>query len=559
MSESNWKGTEVAPSGTHHQRRGEPIYSARFNQVLNFHDPGRAPVLDESGAYHITVDGRAAYEKRYLRTFGFYEGLAAVTSDAGWFHVTPQGDATYQERYAWCGNFQGGRCTVRMPDGAYLHLMLGGRPAYRDRWSYAGDFRDGVAVVQASDGLHSHIDENGELLHKRWFVDLDVFHKGFARARDERGWTHVDLDGKPRYESRFAAVEPFYNGQARVERPDGGLEVINEHGGVVRELRPARRSEFAALSGDMVGFWKTQTISAAVSLGVIEALPGQVADVADKCGLDRLLAGRLLRALGEMFLVTCHEKAWALTERGNCLRRGHPWTLADAALEYGGPMKDLWTSLTRALQSTGDWRPPYIFRQVAFDPPRVPGHHRMLQSYARHDYQSVPAALELNGDEVVIDAGGGLGVLAQRIIDHYPGTHVVLLDRPEVVDQITVPSRMEDRLAIRAENIFCDWATKGDAVVLARVVHDWDDSKAQKILQRARGALQPGGKIFLVEMLLSEEGFAGGLCDLHLLMATGGQERTVGMYRDLLEASGFDFKEVRTLPALPSVIVGVAR
>lgn len=29
---------------------------------------------------------------------------------------------------------------------------------------------------------------------------------------------------------RFASVEPFYNGQARVERLDGGLEAIDEKG-----------------------------------------------------------------------------------------------------------------------------------------------------------------------------------------------------------------------------------------------------------------------------------------------------------------------------------------
>jgi hypothetical protein len=68
-------------------------------------------------------------------------------------------------------------------------------------------------------------------------------------------------------------VEPFYNGQARVERFDGALEVIDESGEPVLQLRPPRRSELAALSADLVGFWRTQTIAAAVRLGVVEALP----------------------------------------------------------------------------------------------------------------------------------------------------------------------------------------------------------------------------------------------------------------------------------------------
>ncbi|HEX8673455.1 MAG TPA: hypothetical protein VF710_16280 [Longimicrobium sp.] len=91
-------------------------------------------------------------------------------------------------------------------------------------------------MVQELSGHHLHILHDGVPLNGRRFVDLDVFHKGFARARDTRGWHHVDLDGEPAYARRFAAVEPFYNGQSRVERGDGVLEVIDERGATVCEL-----------------------------------------------------------------------------------------------------------------------------------------------------------------------------------------------------------------------------------------------------------------------------------------------------------------------------------
>ena len=57
-----------------------------------------------------------------------------------------------------------------------------------------------------------------------------MYHKGFARAKDERGWFHLDLNGQPAYDRRFAMLEPFYNGQARVRTFDGRLVVINETG-----------------------------------------------------------------------------------------------------------------------------------------------------------------------------------------------------------------------------------------------------------------------------------------------------------------------------------------
>ena len=238
MRSVDWRNTVVAPDGTHHLIEGGALYGARFAEVLKFHAPGLAPVQDASGAFHVTVEGRAAYNWRYERAFGFYDGLASVDAGAtGWHHVRPDGEPAYAARWAWCGNFQGGRCPVRDVGGGYFHIDLTGEPLYAARWRYAGDYRDNIAVVQGEDGRSTHIDAEGNAVHGRWFRDLDVFHKSYARARDALGWMHVDRHGAPLYEQRFAMVEPFYNGQARVERFDGALGIIGERGNAVMELR----------------------------------------------------------------------------------------------------------------------------------------------------------------------------------------------------------------------------------------------------------------------------------------------------------------------------------
>lgn len=233
----NWLKLFPSDDGTHHVHAGGPAYETRFDEVLKFHAPGLAPVRRGDEGWHIDPEGRAAYPRRFRRAFGFYEGLAAVEGSEGWHHIVPSGADAYAARFAWCGNFQGGRATVRANDGRYHHLLPDGAPCYAERWRYAGDYRDGVAVVQGDDGQSSHLDTTGTLIHGRWFIDLDVFHKGFARARDERGWTHIDREGRPAYERRFAMVEAFYNGQARVERSDGALEVIDEKGRTLTALR----------------------------------------------------------------------------------------------------------------------------------------------------------------------------------------------------------------------------------------------------------------------------------------------------------------------------------
>ncbi len=534
------------------------MYAQRFDEVLEFHEPGLAPVRQNGKAWHIRPDGTAVYGRRFLRTFGYYEGLAAVCDADGWHHIRPDGTDLYALRYAWCGNFQEGRCAVRDQDGSYFHLGSDGAPTYAGRWRYAGDFREGFAVVQSSDGRSTHIGLDGKLTHHQWFLDLDVFHKGFARARDYEGWTHIDIDGLPAYGRRFAAIEPFYNGQARVERFDGALEVIDESGQRVVELRPPLRSEFASLSSDMVGFWRTQTIQAAVELGVFEALPATSEALARTCGLALRRVPRLLRALRELRLIRPVGDEWQMTERGRYLQSAHPLTLAGAATEYGRYLTHMWKRLPDALRAGASWQAPDIFSEVAADASRIERHHRMLMSYARHDYVAVPAALSLQGDERVVDAGGGIGVLVAMLLECYPTLHVTLLDRPEVIERAR-RRQFNQHIELRAGDLFRRWGLEADVVVMARVLHDWDDRKAIEILRQARAVLQPGGRLFIVEMILTDAGKAGGLCDLHLLMANGGRERTAHEFALLMSEAGFSLKRVHHTPAVTSVIEGVAQ
>lgn len=237
LPDKNWQEFTIAPEVTHHLYQGKSVYPQRFISVLKFHPPGLAPVQDRAGAYHIYPNGASVYSQRYQRTFGFYEGKASVKSDSGWFHINITGDRFYDRYFAWCGNFQAHRCVVRDFNGQHFHIKDDGTAAYAERYAYVGDFRDGFAVVQRENGLHTHINDTGKFAHDRWFWDLDVFHKGYARSRDERGWFHINCQGIAAYDRRFAAVEPFYNGQSRVEDFDGSLWLIDETGRSIAQLR----------------------------------------------------------------------------------------------------------------------------------------------------------------------------------------------------------------------------------------------------------------------------------------------------------------------------------
>jgi hypothetical protein len=134
---------------------------------------------------------------------------------------------------------------------------------------------------------------------------------------------------------------------------------------------------------------------------------------------------------------------------------------------------------------------------------------------------------------------------------------MTVLDRPEVIDigkkQTAVPI-----INWYPANIFDFWNLQSDIVVLSRVLHDWDDDSALQLLKRARESMESGGRIFIVEMLLGENTMSGSLCDLHLLMVTGGRERSALEYNNLLSRTGFKPTTIYSVAALPSIIAGIA-
>ena len=562
MSEA-WREYRLSEDLSYHVHRGRPAYRARFHEVQKFHAPGLAPARDSSGAYHITPNGRAAYATRHLRTFGFYEGRAAVHSADGWFHIVASGEPLYAERYAWCGNFQDGRCAVRLPDGAYFHIASDGAPAYSERYRYAGDFRDGYAVVQRGDGMHTHIGASGEPLHGSWFLDLDVFHKNHARARDARGWRHVDTRGEPLYERRFQNVEPFYNGQARVENFDGGLSVIDESGATLVELRPPLRTSVEALSADMVGLWRTQTISAAVEIGVFEALPASATRLERLLRLPTSIGGRLLRALAELGLVERDASGvFRVTGLGAPLLRAHPTSLADAAAHWGRESYAAWGGLAQSLRD-GESAFARIYGRNFFDwiadrPADLAAYHRAMSGYARHDYPRVAERMKLPEGARLIDAGGGGGEFAFALLRANPSLSATVMDRPEVAANAVVPDDLAGRCQFVAGDLFRAWPIRAGAVVLARVLHDWPDDAALGILRRAREAMPTGGALYIVEMALDESAPGGGLLDLHMLVMTRGAERTPAQFARLMSEAGFGLEEVIETGTVSAIMRGVA-
>jgi hypothetical protein len=93
----------------------------------------------------------------------------------------------------------------------------------------------------------------------------------------------------------------------------------------------------------------------------------------------------------------------------------------------------------------------------------------------------------------------------------------------------------------------------GDAYLLARILHDWEDDAAVAILERCRTAMAPGSHLLVVDALLPERAdpdSPGAIrMDLHMLVLFGSAERTGNQLTALLDRAGFTVQRILGTPS----------
>ncbi len=196
---------------------------------------------------------------------------------------------------------------------------------------------------------------------------------------------------------------------------------------------------------------------------------------------------------------------------------------------------------------------------LAGQPDQLAASHRAFAAYARHDYAKLSRVCDFSCHDTVLDAGGSTGELAFSLLPAHPDMTATVMDRPEVGHLYNPPRAVGPRCRFVAGDLFREWPVQSGAVFLARVLHDWPDDDARRILGRAREAMPAGGWLYVVEMTLDEATGAGGLLDLNMLVMTGGRERTVDEFRALLVDASFRLCDVRPTGTVNTLIIAEAK
>ena len=135
----------------------------------------------------------------------------------------------------------------------------------------------------------------------------------------------------------------------------------------------------------------------------------------------------------------------------------------------------------------------------------------------------------------------------------------MLLDLPHIAAlarQSVEAAGLSARCRVEAGDFFREVPARGDVYLLRKVIHDWDDERARRILGTCRSAMPDGSRLLLLEMVVppgNTPAYAK-LLDLLMLVYAGGRERTATEYRDLLTSAGFSMKRILPTGSALSII-----
>lgn len=167
----------------------------------------------------------------------------------------------------------------------------------------------------------------------------------------------------------------------------------------------------------------------------------------------------------------------------------------------------------------------------------------------------VAAQIDLAGVATMLDLGGGPGTYAAAFLARYPQLRVRLFDLPETLTIAREKVRQHglgDRVELVAGDFMRDELGRGhDAIWISQVLHSLGEEGCRLLLEKARRALNPGGRILIHEFLLNDDKTSPlrpALFSVHMLVMTAaGRAYSGGEIARWLAAAGFDQIETRSV------------
>lgn len=308
----------------------------------------------------------------------------------------------------------------------------------------------------------------------------------------------------------------------------------------------------AGLHDLLNGYWRSQVLCTAARLGIADLLAGgplTLGEMAVECGVPRSNLARLLRALVGIGVCTVGEEGYRTTALGRAFEAGAAGGAHERALVTAEFFYPMWTHLADCLCRGGS----AVDVQTGWSAVELPGgpdvlstlFDRPAQDLTEPEAKRIAATCELPDRAVIVDVGGSSDALLAEMLRAHPDVRGVLYDLPGGTERARSPlsdAGVAERTDVAEGDFLSEVPSGGDVYLLSFVLHAWDDEHAAALLRAVRRAMHTGSRLLVVEQMLPADGAEGAelasLHDLHMLVTTGGRERTEAEYVELLATAG---------------------
>ncbi|NJD56822.1 MAG: methyltransferase [Nitrospirae bacterium] len=313
------------------------------------------------------------------------------------------------------------------------------------------------------------------------------------------------------------------------------------------------------------GAWITQGVWVVAELGIADILakgPQSAEELAEQTHARFDALYRVMRALASVGIFAQDaDNRFSLTPISDMLRSDVAGSQRAFAIMMGAEFHTTWGELLHTVR-TGEQGFRKGFGMTFFEyMTKHPERHSIYDAamHGIHGVETGPMLDAYHFEEfrTVADIGGGNGSTLAAILERHTGTQGILFDLPAVAERahsFIADSGLSGRCRVEGGDFFSSVPEGADAYVMRHVIHDWEDSEAVTILRNCREAMNAGGKVLVVEMVVppgNEPGF-GKWLDL-MMMLVGGRERTGEEYRRLFSAAGLKLN--RGIPTASDVSI----
>ncbi|GAB3158145.1 hypothetical protein GCM10027290_60750 [Micromonospora sonneratiae] len=200
------------------------------------------------------------------------------------------------------------------------------------------------------------------------------------------------------------------------------------------------------------------------------------------------------------------------------------------------------------------WPPKTDEQTAAFEQSMSAGLGPAIETFHRYAHRLWP------GRRRLLDVGGGDGTLAAHVLGDAPDLLVDVYNLPAVgplVDRTRARCDHPDRLGFVGGDFFTEPLPSGyDALAFVRVLHDWPNDVARRLVENAYRALRPGGLLLICEEFRTPDRLAMQFFWSYFLIGVDSsfsRLRDAQFYINLLKEVGFEEAEV--LPGTWELII----